>query len=476
MFQDRRKHPRYPVLIKARASVERERFEVACTDIGPASVYCSSRTSLKVGQRVVLELRSGGLGSPIVEVHGVVVRSVLAGGTWPSGFALAWILARCELGAEPLLRLLGQVLRLPGVTVDDTSVAGRIAEFDLEGWVQRGSRPAPSMATSANTTSTAVRRVQGSWSPPIVSPNARAEPEGARSLATAGTRGAGAPRGSNQAERASPGPEAPLRPTTDPHPVRPATGSQPPLTSLQAPLPRATAARPSTASQPAQPGPSPPQFAHAPQFAPTPRAVQAVQGPQPPATPGNRPLSAWRPPPFSARPGSVSAEPVPSTVPRVGDPVSRPGVFDAADRTPAQTIAPDLSALDSGAMSFAGSVGRASSPGQAPTADSRVMRPVEVPVTFVRRNQFVPGRLVGIAQLAVAVVTEDTPPELHEPLVINLPVAVDGVYRTIYLSGKPLQVATETDQGRRFVMHIEKVEEGKHKGVFKQMLAAAAAQ
>lgn len=125
----------------------------------------------------------------------------------------------------------------------------------------------------------------------------------------------------------------------------------------------------------------------------------------------------------------------------------------------------------------AGAIGGSSSgnsASRAPTADSRVMRPVETPVTFLRRNQFVPGRVVGLALLAVAVVTDEPPPELDEPLTINLPVAIDGVYRTIYLSGKLLQVATDTEQGRRFVMHIERVEEGKHRGAFKQLLAALA--
>lgn len=97
-----------------------------------------------------------------------------------------------------------------------------------------------------------------------------------------------------------------------------------------------------------------------------------------------------------------------------------------------------------------------------------------VPVTFLRRNRFVPAELVGLAEQLAAVVTKDDPPDLDELLVIHLPVRHEGVWRTVHLSGKLLQVATETAEGKRFVMHIERTDEGRHKDAFRAFLQGLA--
>ncbi len=110
--------------------------------------------------------------------------------------------------------------------------------------------------------------------------------------------------------------------------------------------------------------------------------------------------------------------------------------------------------------------------GKAPVPDAKAIQNVNVPVTFVHKNVMVPGRMTGIGAQAAVVVTDETPPTLDEAVVINLPLLVKGTYRTVYLSGKLLQIGTPTDEGMRFMLHIEKCEEGNHKGAFAAFLAA----
>jgi hypothetical protein len=105
---------------------------------------------------------------------------------------------------------------------------------------------------------------------------------------------------------------------------------------------------------------------------------------------------------------------------------------------------------------------------------ARMLMGADVPVTFLRQNQFVPGQLIGVAEALACVVTQGDPPGLDELLVIHLPVRVDSAWRTLLLSGKLLQVATDTPAGKRFVMHIERVDEGRHKGAFAAFLQALA--
>ena len=96
----------------------------------------------------------------------------------------------------------------------------------------------------------------------------------------------------------------------------------------------------------------------------------------------------------------------------------------------------------------------------------------DIPVTFLRQNQLVPGHLTGIAEQLACIVTQAPPPDLDEVLVIHLPVRFADAWRTVQLTGKLLQVPTDTPAGKRFVMHIERVDDGRHKGAFQAFLQA----
>lgn len=132
MIEDRRKYPRHPVLIRCTLVTPRDRRDAVCTQIGPASSFLTGRLEqLVAGEIVRVEMRSGGLGTPIITLLGLIVRVQLAGGGHPGGLAVRWRAAACELGPEPLAQFLVHVLRLPAAPSVDLNT-DRHVQFDLE--------------------------------------------------------------------------------------------------------------------------------------------------------------------------------------------------------------------------------------------------------------------------------------------------------------------------------------------------------
>ncbi len=564
MFQDRRRHPRYPLLLKAVAVSGGERFDVVCANIGPAGAFFTSRQAPQVTGKLTIELRASGMGSAQVEIGALVVRVVPPGSTWPAGFAVRWTIVRCTLGAEPLARMLSEVLKIADVPLSELGAGERGVTLDIEAWLNGVRRPPsqpmdPSAAGRDN--STIIRRVQGNWSPPMVGqapsstqriplaqvneprpqnvvhvqkelPARPVLPQPAPPARQVALPPDPQPRVPTQDSLAHRNPAVPAKPAGMPlQAARPAEsfGANAPATSVQAPgAVRATGmppvqggARPSGRRSWAAPDFQPrgqnfldplgfdninpdtmPVDGHgtddtlrpsaddgdlfdAEQSQPVGRRQGTLSGdalgnegpsqswPVYALAPGERrPLTRTG----GASPGSAS-EDILSSVRAVPRPPVRDGARQARSTAGPEVIGPHRSSAQTHPGPISSVSGPTPLPGERssaairPSADPRVMRNASVPVTFVRQNQIIPGRIVSIAQQAVAIVTEDAPPELDEPLVVNMPVLVEGTYRTIYLSGKLLQIAVDTEQGRRFVMHIERVEEGKSKGAFKNFLS-----
>lgn len=547
MFQDRRRHPRFPTLLKAVAVSERDRYDVVCTNVGPAGAFFTARNLPQAQDKLTIEVRASGLGSAQVELESVVARVVPPGSSWPAGFAVTWTVARCTLGAEPLVKVLRDVLKIQDLALQELGNTERLATLDIAAWLAGVRRPPSQTIVAApvgRESSTVIRRVQGNWSPP--------------------------PIGSASSSRSSVPMSPPRAPAPTPEPqgvrshVQASAPAVPPTVVAPPPLPRRS--HPTVSEATSQPGQADSQVRPVPAVVVAPRVVPVsgssgmapaagpVQAPGAVRTPGS---SAWSAPSFQPRREDVDplgfdtlADKTP--IDGLAEESSTPGaegsgIFDPLAVEPSQAIGrrqgtgpgsltnegPSQSwpvyALAPGERRQVTRSG-ATSPGATPEdilstirplprtapregirqssvqqaevvrplhrpasmpistvsgptplpgeksavhrsdSDSKVMRSTQIPVTFVRKNQFIPGHIVSIAQQAVAIVTEDQPPELDEPLVVNMPVLIEGVYRTIYLSGKLLQVAQDTDQGRRFVMHIERVDEGKWRGAFKNFL------
>ncbi|MSP91469.1 MAG: hypothetical protein EXR79_06650 [Myxococcales bacterium] len=704
MIQDRRKQPRHPVLIKATVTIEYERTEMVCTELGPAGAFFATRSSARVDQIATLVLRAGTLGSPLVELAGTIVRTNPAGSAWPQGFALRWKHARCEHGAEPLIRLLQNVLRMADVRSAELG-DDRVAHFDFSNHfnppvLSQRSRSGSAIALGTalanpargRASGSTMQRSLGSWSPAVVAPAGGASP------GVPASEGVSKPipamheaRAQVSAARSMGGVPAP--PPASPYANQPRTAASGLYASVSAQARSPTASHAAAASAsavrppggpyeaaplaavldefvPPPPVPPPPvprrprvpdsEFRFQPQSAaapepdlPVPRqpsgsvptadlvgyepsgmfdpresepsvaiggrrgentsdigsdgasqswpvyalapgerrpssrfgytnsgvsADELLDGIRPPDTgsyrtaesgsettdamgpgtaPGEGPITALSPilpsDAVAARVGGRTYQPQGAAAPEPSAAQSRLGrsVSDTPSATaraqsldfaiPTRPEAPRIAGArrpvdDSAAIvpykygvgrgpvpassesvrAIAPGVGRApagvtaaflgTSPGAANPAaakpglgrpggptpvigttasapgartaaagakpDPKVMRPVDLPITYQRKNLLIPARLVGLGQVACAIVSEADSPNMDEQLTVNLAIPVAGVWRTVYLNGKLLQSATETDQGRRFVMHIEKAEDGRHEGAFRNYLVA----
>ena len=134
MIEDRRKHPRYSVLTRCVLNWSGGRRELLCTEVGPASAFLHTRPDgFEVGGAASLEMRAGGLGSPMTKLTCRIARVVPGGGPGPSGLAVVWQTAACDLGLDALVRFLTTVLRLPQVSAAEVTLGGH-AEFDIAGY------------------------------------------------------------------------------------------------------------------------------------------------------------------------------------------------------------------------------------------------------------------------------------------------------------------------------------------------------
>ncbi len=98
---------------------------------------------------------------------------------------------------------------------------------------------------------------------------------------------------------------------------------------------------------------------------------------------------------------------------------------------------------------------------------------VDVPITYEIDSRFVVGRMVAAAPLAVEIETNDQAPQLEQQLIVNMPVEVENAWGTVYLVGKLLRVPEERGEEQVFVLHIERVLEGKHQGSYGRFLASS---
>lgn len=101
---------------------------------------------------------------------------------------------------------------------------------------------------------------------------------------------------------------------------------------------------------------------------------------------------------------------------------------------------------------------------------ARPMVAATVPVTYDHQGKMGRGVVVAVSAQVVAVVTNDSAPNLDDAVVLHMPIRDRSGPVTVHLCGKLLQVCTETEQGPRFVLHIERVEEGLTKGAFVRLL------
>lgn len=581
MQEDRRKHPRFPVLIRCTLVTARDRRDAVCTQIGPAGAFLTGRLEhLQPGEIVHVEMRSGGLGTPIISLLGLIVRIATASFGNPPGLAMRWRAAACDLGPEPLLHFLAQVLRLPRVPqVDLTS--DRHAEFDIEASLaghdvrvvstHRGATPRSAADTARLT---AMHHTGQAPRLTVAEPAAPQPAAPARSESSLLDDPLLKPHAHVAAAPANPGLAVASRPSGGfvAVPPRPPSAGHVPLVAAAAPPPSPAPASvpvPAPAPAPLPLVPPPPSYAQLglaegpitqsgqpvstalrPSRSAIPaasvevpvgavlsasnRSSSAVAVVLPPVDRSRPPRSertpalGWRPPAFAARgettqPGERHAAPLgpgggerSRTFDVAGEASQAAGaiaegsssgtganpatasfpVYALAPAERRQATEPNRDPAGAGHGEFAGAAEATAVSDAATVPVGQQPRPAPAggdqrrgpsgdfnPTVMLRANHAVrysvggklcSGRAVAIGGQAVAVVTHEGAPELDQPVIVFLPIELAEGPMVIDLRGKLLQVVTETELGPRFVMHIERVEEGHHKGAFHRFLRSLA--
>lgn len=586
-MQDRRRHTRHPVLLRCTLSWGAERKDVICTQVGPAGAFFNQRLDIALGTMVQVDLRSGGLDTPLVRMTAEVVRIVPLGSGWPAGFAVRWTHAQCELGQEALLNVLHGVFRMAAFDTHHIQLHGRVASLDMQ-LLLGDAVPARARRHSVLTEARVASGVSGGHAPVDVGPRSPAVPARhmtsreappVRTVPASGGWGASplsarspsgivpsAPQPQGPDQRPPPLPTASVRPVTPPPlpaqrppsglgfaipgsaspsglgfavPAQPAAAAAEPSQTVAAaqrtpsaqialPPPARIAASPGLAGAgaaarssssswrppsigmgpttdpfgfdltvlaPKEAGPGGPVPAPAPQTGPA--ATTRVAAPESsalpvpaPLPPRSRPLSQ---PVAAERPGSwphvdvVHAEP-PRSVRHASSGIHLPGPGAGARSRPISEIIAGQGPLtplpharprplSHPELPITGeSTATDVRPPEAERiVDPRVMQTVDLPMTWVRHHQLVAGSLVGLSTLRAAVTTTLPGPDPHEPVVLYVPVPVAGIWHTVGLIGR-LQPGSSTEGDTlRFVVAVERVDEGKQTGALQQFLLARGA-
>ena len=501
MIGDRRKYQRQKNLMAARVAISGRPQRLVSTDVSPTGAFFATTDSPEVGTSLEVHLRPAGMKVPPVRLTAEVVRVVQGGGPDQPGFGVRWAEAHCEVGGEALYDFLRHVLKLPSLSRDQI---GHDRTLNYEFPTVGGEFPP-------------ARRIP-EGGPPLIKRGRTepgAEPSGSRSSTAKVISDTIAGRHRQGQITARPPGSSPstLRPDLGPF------GASDRDQVIEPTNPPAQRPGPATSSAPATSGTKP---AAATTARGRPQSL-ALSGPwQPvPAAEGS-PRTGNRSFPTRRNSGVIQAENVMVGAPirRKGDEVDRldhrrqvsgasraPDVearsgrfigIPKADNVRAERVMPDLdsggrrpsrrgsAARQSGAHSpfqersliFGGgpmsSIGGPSVAGtqgarEEPAAQGSVK--VDIPITYEMDNRFAVGQVVAAAPLAVEIRTSDQAPQFEQSLVVNMPIEIDKAFTTVYLVGKLLRVPEHDDRGSVFVLHIERVIEGKNEGAYGRFLA-----
>ena len=444
MFEDRRKYPRRKDFVRLRITVGSADRHFVTTDISPTGAFFAASEAPEPGSLVRVVMRPEGMKVAPIEVEAVVVRTVSAGGQYQPGFALRWLIARSDAGGEPLYRVLKRILRVPEVSLEmfghqrDVEFVFPEVEDDFAKVLQIDDAPKGPLLQQ--------RREEKRSGPPKAPPPVRSPLE---SLAQPDDNAADAPMrlgGTQSAKRLSGGMHA-----------RKAAGSA----TSRSKTYKGSGRR------------------NVPQTDDIMLGAGALRHRDSDVTQvGGRKRS------LTARRRSSGAEPVEQTIMDdirvsalglVGKTKTERLVEKARENQEQKANVGERSQIFGKSARLSSLGGRSMSTTIRGGADDEVEHSavkVDVPITYELDNRFVPARIVQAAPLALEVVAEGQLPQLDQNLVINMPVPVEGLYRTINLMGKLLRVPEEKDEEVSFVFHIERVHEGDFTGAFANFIAA----
>ena len=95
MYDERRQHPRFPILLVAMAHTSSASFEVVCTNVSAGGAFLATRQALEPGSPIELELKPHGPEGPTVMLIAQVRYVVPRGSGGQPGFSVTWTEAHC---------------------------------------------------------------------------------------------------------------------------------------------------------------------------------------------------------------------------------------------------------------------------------------------------------------------------------------------------------------------------------------------
>ena len=450
MFQDRRKYSRTKEFVRLRIGSETVQGNFVTTDISPTGAFFAAAKAPAEGEELSVTVRPEGMKVAPIIIDAIVVRTVISGGHHQPGFAVRWLVARSEAGAEPLFRVLKKVLHVPEVTVEmfghERDVAFVFPEIDAEfdKVLQIDKAPRGPLLQTAK---------EDKKSGPPKAPPPVQSPLETPSLPASETPGSVAPSAPRSALKSS---------------------SKPSSITVSATARAHTFAKSARRSQRAKSADDIMLGAGALRHRDSDTTVIGGR---------SKSLTARRDSGSGATTGRRSDVTIIDDI-RIA-PIGAVGksridklVEQAAKRESAaepKANVGERSQIFGKSARLSSLGGRSMSTTIRGGADQDVEHAsvkVDLPITYELDNRFVPARLVQLAPLALEVVTKDQVPQLDQNVTINMPVLADELYRTVYVMGKLLRLPEETDDGHSFVFHIERVHEGDFTGAFANFIAA----
>ncbi len=458
------------------------------TDLSPTGAFFASSKNPEVGEVVEVNLRGAGVKPSPVRLRAEVIRIVLGGSASQPGFAVRWVTAHSEVGGEALFQFLCQVLRVPGLTREHIGNERTLTyefpdvggEFPLARSISSGGPPLITRERATQPLDSVGGRLGGSR---IISEAIG----GRRSAPSMAPR----PPGSSSTESVPQGvPSGPFTSTANGL-VSPPAPTPPEAPPAKAPEPAAKSAQSSGwvgqssaatdrsvvgMSSTARRSSSVVQADNVMMGTPNRRRSEStnVQEHRKRFSERSKASDAdvsYRADRFTGVPDSASVRTerlLPDIEPGGRRP-TRPSTGARDQDSPFQERSLIFGGGDSISTIGSRSMSKVAPEGEAEQEQSSVA--VDVPVTYELDSRFMVGRIVAAAPLAVEIETTERPPQLEQQLIVNMPVEVEREWGTVYLIGKLLRVPEERGNEKVFVLHIERLLEGKHEGAYGRFLA-----
>lgn len=535
MFEDRRSYPRRKETVTLRVVLPDGEINAVTTDIGPTGAFFAGLRHAPEGSEVDVLVRPIGLKIAPVKLRAEVVRVVAAGGPYPPGFAVRWLWAYSEAGSQPIFHVLRKVLHIVGITPERLGTGRRVrfdfpavgATFDFTASAAERSNPSglpregmireevvgPRSRSSSSRVAGLPRRSAASvvTSTPgegvgavIVGDeddiDAFAEttpptfdamlPDGTRvapasemtHVSVAPPEAVAVPEFASRGERDRSGVWSTYTRSSGTAPPRRRTSDVVMSDDLRVAGRRTSdilserAARRRTGSghfDPDHPAQASGVFDAEPTAPPSrPRSSTARSGSGVfDAELGGAPTRA-----NSAAYATDNLRPISDIrrMPSESQDVRRmpSGKLQAAPARPASGLS-DSPFLERSQIFGRG--GRLDTGIGVDVSGVHTPAEVDIPVTFEYDSRFVPAKLRSAATVAVEVEARVAPP-METRFTLNVPVEVEGVWRTVYLHGKLLRTPEPRDSGVAFVMAIERVQEGEYAGAYTRFLQTSQAE